>query len=528
MRCLWIPATAPAYLHLCPIMIKPEIIISLYLASDGDLADSEIVLIQVGNFNRAPVLTVVNSHLVMEGDTLAFYAYATDPDNDSLILSAVNPPENSGLVDYGNGTCLYTFIPAFDQSGSYEIMFTVSDSSLSDSEIVSIEVADFNLAPILAPIGSQSLTEADTLLLNIYATDSDGDSLILSISNLPANSVFIDSGNGSGQFSFYPDFDQSGIYYVTFVASAGNLSDSESVMIRVADFNRMPVLSSIGSQSVSEGDTLAAGIKANDPDGDSLRLTAIDLPPNAVLFDSCNGSGELIFAPDYSQSGDHVITILVSDGSLIDSETVSIAVANVNRPPCAFSLVSPAPGDTIQSNTFSLFWHSSIDPDDGDTVVYRILLDTTANPVTVIDTSNSDTTYQLANLPVGGQYFWTIIAIDRDSAFSYASDTSYFFMNFDNSIADSAAIPSEYCLEPNYPNPFNSITIIKFSLPRPSLVYIEIYDIEGREIGSPLHQEMPAGYHQIRWESNNLPSGIYFYRINAGDFSETRKMLLLK
>jgi hypothetical protein len=203
-------------------------------------------------------------------------------------------------------------------------------------------------------------------------------------------------------------------------------------------------------------------------------------------------------------------------------------VINVNRPPSAFSLISPEIGDTVETNTFLLVWHSSSDPDGGDSITYRVLLDTLAHPSTIIDSSSSDTTYQITNLVAQRRYYWTIIAFDRDSAYTWASDTAYFFLNPPNSILENGTLPTVYSIEQNYPNPFNSLTTIKFDLPKQSYVDVEIYDILGRIVGSPLHQEMPAGHHQIIWNSGGSPSGVYFYRIQAGEFTQTRKMMLLK
>ncbi len=89
-------------------------------------------------------------------------------------------------------------------------------------------------------------------------------------------------------------------------------------------------------------------------------------------------------------------------------------------------------------------------------------------------------------------------------------------------------IPSRFALAQNYPNPFNASTIIQFNLPSASDVIIEIYDILGRRVETLFDAEQPAGYHQIVWDASDQSSGIYFYRIQAGEYSDTRKMVLLK
>jgi hypothetical protein len=80
----------------------------------------------------------------------------------------------------------------------------------------------------------------------------------------------------------------------------------------------------------------------------------------------------------------------------------------------------------------------------------------------------------------------------------------------------------------SFPNPFNATTLIRYTLPEPSDVTINIFDILGRKIETLLDGEQPAGYHQIVWDAGKRSSGLYFYRIQAGEYSDTKKMILLK
>ena len=93
---------------------------------------------------------------------------------------------------------------------------------------------------------------------------------------------------------------------------------------------------------------------------------------------------------------------------------------------------------------------------------------------------------------------------------------------------NSGEIPGSYSLSPNFPNPFNPSTTIRFTIPELSNVKLTIYDIAGREVMTLLNKEIQAGSYDIKWDASNFASGIYFYRINAGAFNETKRMLLLK
>jgi hypothetical protein len=97
---------------------------------------------------------------------------------------------------------------------------------------------------------------------------------------------------------------------------------------------------------------------------------------------------------------------------------------------------------------------------------------------------------------------------------------------------DEATIPTAYGLGQNYPNPFNPSTAIRFSLPASGPVSLVVYDITGKEVAELLHEERSAGIHEVRFDAGRirggLASGVYFYRINAGSFTQTKKMLLVK
>jgi len=88
--------------------------------------------------------------------------------------------------------------------------------------------------------------------------------------------------------------------------------------------------------------------------------------------------------------------------------------------------------------------------------------------------------------------------------------------------------PNHYVMSQNFPNPFNDRTIISFTLPEAAHVTVRAYDLMGNFIETLLHEEKEPGVHQITWNASDLPTGVYFYKIQAGEFIETKKMLLLK
>ncbi|MBT4635234.1 MAG: T9SS type A sorting domain-containing protein, partial [Candidatus Marinimicrobia bacterium] len=98
---------------------------------------------------------------------------------------------------------------------------------------------------------------------------------------------------------------------------------------------------------------------------------------------------------------------------------------------------------------------------------------------------------------------------------------------------DAEPIPEVYALRQNYPNPFNPVTTLRYDLPEEALVNITIYDMMGRVVKTMVNSQQNAGYKSIQWnattdEGKPVSAGLYLYTIQAGEFRQTKKMVLLK
>ncbi len=93
---------------------------------------------------------------------------------------------------------------------------------------------------------------------------------------------------------------------------------------------------------------------------------------------------------------------------------------------------------------------------------------------------------------------------------------------------DQSIIPSEFSLSQNYPNPFNPSTSITWQSPVSGWQTLKVYNLLGNEVATLVNEFRPAGYYEVTWNASNLMSGVYFYRIQAGNFTEIKKMILLK
>jgi hypothetical protein len=95
-------------------------------------------------------------------------------------------------------------------------------------------------------------------------------------------------------------------------------------------------------------------------------------------------------------------------------------------------------------------------------------------------------------------------------------------------VDDERELPTEFAVDQNYPNPFNPSTLIEYALPRDAFVRLEVFGVLGQQITTLVQEERSAGYHAVRFNAGGLPSGVYYYRIVAGDFVQVKRMLLVK
>ncbi|MFA6979154.1 MAG: T9SS type A sorting domain-containing protein [Ignavibacteriaceae bacterium] len=133
--------------------------------------------------------------------------------------------------------------------------------------------------------------------------------------------------------------------------------------------------------------------------------------------------------------------------------------------------------------------------------------------------SNSPKEYSFIDQSVlSGSFSYRLKQLDNDGTFKYSETVEVSVGQF----------PNDYSLNQNYPNPFNPSTTIAYDIPKTSSVRISVYDILGKEIKLLLNAEKNPGHYAIIFDAKELAGGIYYYSIKAGEFSQSKKMILLK
>ncbi|HJH32588.1 MAG TPA: PGF-pre-PGF domain-containing protein [Methanosarcinaceae archaeon] len=274
--------------------------------------------------------------------------------NLNLISASVGTPVIDIAFNITGGSGSFSTLDI--KNVEFSTSFNVYSPYTINGEII---IANSNNAPITS---DQSVTTDEDTPINIIlsATDVDDDPLAYSIVANPSNGIVYISNNIA---TYTPDTNYYGADNFTFKANDGTIdSTTATVSITVSAVNDAPILGSIGSKSVDENSTLTFTLASSDGDGDSLTYSAIDLPTGASLDGS---SGIFTWAPTYEQAGTYPVQFIVTDGTLNDSETVTITVNNINRAPILNSISTVTISET-ETATIELV---ASDP-DGDSLTY--------------------------------------------------------------------------------------------------------------------------------------------------------------
>ncbi|MCP4713252.1 MAG: hypothetical protein GY869_31865, partial [Planctomycetes bacterium] len=296
---LWTPTAADAGVHQVTLQVQDS--------GNGDLnnilTDAVVVEIEVRATNAAPTLIPVGTQDVHEGETLSLQLVAGDPDNDALSFYADQLPAGAVLNEQ---TGEFVWNVGFNQAGYHNIAFFVTDGDLVNGEDVSITVYNTNRAPVFIPVPELTTHESSLLQIQVAAGDPDEDALTYYIAgDMPVGASFdVDTHT----FLWQPDFDQTGVYTISFAArDAGGLSDTFDAFIEVLNVNRAPEMASLSGHVLPIGQTYITAIEADDPDVNStLEFTAERLPNGAELNPL---SGVLTWTPTAAQAGEHNILI---------------------------------------------------------------------------------------------------------------------------------------------------------------------------------------------------------------------------
>lgn len=274
----------------------------------------------------------------------------------------------------------------------------------------------------------------------------------------------------------------------------------------------------------------------------------------------CDGSDNCLsefidLGPRIIGSHSYYATSLHHDGESNASNIVDVDV--YNSPPGGFNLVEPNDGDSYQfsdnqlNETIRFIWRDANDIDE-QVLNYNLEICNGSFEEDCWDTTlvqNDELlagSFCLIEIPVQNlidkltieinqnEILWTVNAYDGFDSTEVDGGFGTFYLNFDFlKTTYKEILPNKFISHQNYPNPFNPITNLKYDLPENSYVSITIYDMLGNVVNDLINKNQNFGSKSVQWNSTNnqgepVSAGVYLYKIQAGDFSQTKKMILLK
>jgi hypothetical protein len=204
------------------------------------------------------------------------------------------------------------------------------------------------------------------------------------------------------------------------------------------------------------------------------------------------------------------------------------------EPPLNFATITPANNAEGIATGVEFAWNETDDPDPVEEISYRVVYASNwEDSSTYVYSETLEDTSMVITFIDNSQYYWLVEALDSDGFIVGSNENTPNTMVVGTLSIDGADIPEVFALHQNYPNPFNPTTQIRYDLPEDAMVSITIYDLMGRSIKSLVNSNQSAGYRSVRWNATNnlgepVSAGMYIYTLQAGQFRQIKKMVLLK
>ncbi|MDZ7302323.1 MAG: Ig-like domain-containing protein [candidate division KSB1 bacterium] len=393
------------------------------------------------------------------------------------------------------------------------------------SPIITFEatgVTDNNF-PILTDIPNQQKHEGERIEFVVSATDADNDPIHYGAKNLPLGAVF--DSLGTRIFTWQTDKNSAGRYEVSFLAyDARGGVDEEVVIIDILNRNQPPVITGrlpIGNKPgepdttlMQPGTPLLMRVTATDPDGDALSYRwYVNGQFAGSVFDTFEFYGEL--------------TWNLVEAMVFDLEDTVHTVWSIKVPVELSSFtayVGDGPGVKLSWKTGSEINNAGFNVLRSQNQNGRYLK---LNAQLIPANREGNYTFFDATAEAGARYYYKLEALDTRGN-----------LTTHGPIIVEVTPPSTFDLGQNYPNPFgrlpfNPATNICYQLPQAVQVSLTIYNMLGQQVRKLVSGQQPAGYHTVVWDGRDnagrlVPTGIYYYRLQAGNFTMTKKMLLTK
>ncbi|MEJ2634013.1 MAG: T9SS type A sorting domain-containing protein [Calditrichia bacterium] len=474
---------------------------------------------------------------VIFNENLNIYCTASDRDQTNLTFSW----NISGGALQGEGSNVVWTAP--DTAGSYSISCIVEDGMGGrDSSNISVEVVEaINHEPVITSLSARprKLDLGSGSRLSCLADDPDGDTLRYAWR--ASAGMLADSGS----VATWTAPSAEGNYYITCSITDGKGGQvTDSIGIEVRDFSDVQTGSLVAWYPFDGNANDGSGNEHNGiVHGAVLTGDREGNPASAYYFDGINDYISVPYDDSLNFQNSISICFWMNIGSFFDREAYPISHGNwenrwkislIPEKRLRWTINTTAGIKDLDSETIlsvgSWYFVTAVYNGNDIEVYLNGELDSFSSWSGLIFPADINLTIGQV-LPDNHNYNFKGI-LDDIRIYNYALSVpeiqALYLGNTSIDKGENQFLPQNFVLEQNYPNPFNPVTTIGFWTPRSGQVSLKVYDLTGREVVTLKEGKFPAGRHEVRWNAGDMASGIYFYRLEAGEFRQTKKLILIR
>jgi hypothetical protein len=493
----------------------------------------------IGIPTRPPVFTTAPTTSTVDENTTLTVQFTGDPQDigETVAYSLVSPPAGASINSVSG---VFTWKPTYAQAGTYNVVVSITDGQFTTTTTDTITVNNVNRAPAFSPkTMAVTVKDTDTLKVTLAATDADSDPVTYSVISVTPATTAAPVVSGT-TLTWKPAFADAGNTYAILVLASDGVTtgngpkpgtDTLTVNVTV-------------NRSIARGDVDKNGtVSAADASLVLKHVAGLQLitDPAALYAADATGNGQ-ITAYDAAY-----ILYYASFGSFptAASSTDTHSLAKMGEAAGTLSWSSPEATKDVDVLKVGLNISNSAN-------VYAVQLSSRLNAsLASVEGVN-------AAIPEGWEMQWSFVSgelrvamagatplpsgtvatimvrlKDKESRLSFSTDAVLNEAAQSVGAVEVAAVPATFALDQNYPNPFNPSTTVRYQIPNNANVNLDIYNLQGQKIRTLVSKEQKAGYYSVVWDGRNeagqtVSSGLYLYRVQAGSFVATHKMLMIK
>lgn len=437
-------------------------------------------------------------------------ANASDPNTRHGAKELVYAPSNPQIIYAGFAAGAHDIFNE-PENTTFSVSLGISKSTDGGATWITknsgLGSTNLNITAMAVSTTDPSLVYIGTRGSGVYKSINGGDSWTNITSTIASSYIFSLAISPSNANIVYAGTRDAGIYKSTNGGTSWNQSLSGTPIN--SNFTSKIIMSIVIDQTnenIAYASDYTSGLYKTIDGGTSWQLSNTNLTTRAVTSLSLSSDGLLLYA---ATQGEGIFRL----------QTSAVAAPTAPAP------TSPANGAINQQLNLTLSWGAVMGADS-----YDLQVSTNPNFTTLFleDSTLTAPSRQLGTLALNTTYYWRVSAKNLGGTSPFSST-----FNFKTVLSTSVEnvgneIPKEFGLSQNYPNPFNPSTTIEFQIPKNSHVTLKVFDPLGKELLTLLQEEKNAGSYKTQWDANNLPSGVYFYRLQAGNFVDTKKLILMK